>query len=310
MASHQHPESSSQYPASPGTLFIVGTPIGNMEDITLRALRVLREADLIAAEDTRHTGQLLARHGIKKPLISYHEFNEARRTPELLQKLQEGLKIALVSDAGMPTLSDPGTRLIRAVEAANRARMLGTGYRIQDAGNKMQDNTTGNGPASSNQYPVTSNQYPVTSNQYPVTSNQYPVTSNQYPVTSNQYPATSIEAVPGPSALTAALAISGLSGGPFLFHGFLPHKGGQRRKVLANLAALPCALVFFESPYRIQKTLADMLEILGDRHAVVARELTKKFEEVMRDNLSHLLKSLENRRIKGEITLIVEGRKE
>jgi 16S rRNA C1402 (ribose-2'-O) methylase RsmI len=338
MASHQHPESSSQYPASPGTLFIVGTPIGNMEDITLRALRVLREADLIAAEDTRHTGQLLARHGIKKPLISYHEFNEARRTPELLQKLQEGLKIALVSDAGMPTLSDPGTRLIRAVEAANRARMLGTGYRIQDAGNKMQDagnkmqdagyriqdagnkmqdagcriqdagnkmqdNTTGNGPASSNQYPVTSNQYPVT-------SNQYPVTSNQYPVTSNQYPATSIEAVPGPSALTAALAISGLSGGPFLFHGFLPHKGGQRRKVLANLAALPCALVFFESPYRIQKTLADMLEILGDRHAVVARELTKKFEEVMRDNLSHLLKSLENRRIKGEITLIVEGRKE
>jgi 16S rRNA (cytidine1402-2'-O)-methyltransferase len=277
----------------PGTLFIVGTPIGNMEDITLRALRVLSEADLIAAEDTRHTGQLLARHGIRKPLISYHEFNEAKRTPELLQKLQEGQKIALVSDAGMPTLSDPGTRLIRAVvEAGNRPA------------------SSNQYPVTSNQYPVTSNQYPVISNQYPVTSNQYPVISNQYPVSSNQYPVISIQVVPGPSALTAALAISGLSGGPFLFHGFLPHKGGQRRKVLANLAALSCALVFFESPFRVQKTLADMLEVLGDRHAVVARELTKKFEEVKRGNLSLLLKSLENRRVKGEITLIVEGRKE
>jgi len=266
---------------SPGTLFLVGTPIGNMEDITMRALRVLREADLIAAEDTRHTGQLLARHQIRKPLVSYHEFNEARRTPELLQKLQEGQKIALVSDAGMPTLSDPGTRLIRAVLQAQKppschpelvegSLSSGSGREIprQARNDKMQK------PAAEIQPPIP------------------------------------IEVIPGPSAVTAALAISGLAAGPFLFHGFLPHKATQRRKVLSDLASLPCALVFFESPYRLQKSLADMREILGDRHAVIARELTKKFEEILRDTLGALLKSLENRRVKGEITLVIEGRTE
>jgi len=225
---------------SPGRLFIVGTPIGNMEDITLRALRVLRETSLVAAEDTRHTGLLLARHSIKKPLVSYHEFNEAKRTAELLKELQQGRSIALVSDAGMPTVSDPGQRLIRAAI---------------DAG------------------------IPV-------------------------------EVIPGVSAITTALTGSGLGGGPFLFYGFLPHKSGQRRNVLTRLAPLPYSLVFFESPYRLVKSLQDMLEKLGNRRAVVARELTKKFEEILRGDLAAILKKLENRSVKGEITVIVEGSQE
>jgi 16S rRNA (cytidine1402-2'-O)-methyltransferase len=225
---------------SPGRLFIVGTPIGNMEDITLRALRVLRETSLVAAEDTRHTGLLLARHSIKKPLVSYHEFNEAKRTAELLKELQEGRSIALVSDAGMPTVSDPGQRLIRAAIDAGIA----------------------------------------------------------------------VEVIPGVSAITTALTGSGLGGGPFLFYGFLPHKSGQRRNVLTRLAPLPYSLVFFESPYRLVKSLQDMLEKLGNRRAVVARELTKKFEEILRDDLAAILKKLENRSIKGEITVIVEGSQE
>ena len=223
-----------------GKLFVVGTPIGNMEDITLRALRALREADLIAAEDTRHTAALLSRHQIRKPLASYHEFNEAKRTSELLAQLREGKRIAVVSDAGMPTLSDPGLRVVRA------ALQMGV----------------------------------------------------------------PVEVVPGPSAITAALASSGLPGAPFLFYGFLPHQSAQRRKALATIAPLPYTLVLFESPYRLLKSLADMREVLGNRHAVVARELTKKFEEVLRGDLDSLLKRLENRRIKGEITVLVEGRSE
>jgi 16S rRNA (cytidine1402-2'-O)-methyltransferase len=223
--------------SSSGTLSIVGTPIGNLEDVTLRALRVLREVDLIAAEDTRHTGLFLQRHQISKPLLSYHEFNEARRTPELLAALQQGRSVALVSDAGMPTLSDPGQRLIQAALAAQ----------------------------------------------------------------------VRVEIVPGPSAITAALAGSGLPAQPFLFYGFLPYKSAQRRKALASLAALPYSLVFFESPFRLVKSLHDLRDVLGDRRAVVARELTKKFEEFLRGTVSTVLKSLENRTVKGEITVIVEG---
>jgi 16S rRNA (cytidine1402-2'-O)-methyltransferase len=228
-------------PTAAGTLYIVGTPIGNMEDITLRALRILREAGLVAAEDTRHTGLLLARHEIRKPLVSYHEFNEAKRTPELLQALQQGRSIALVSDAGMPTISDPGHRLIRAAI---------------DAG-------------------------------------------------------IDVEVIPGVSAVTTALAGSGCGGsGTFLFYGFLPHKGAQRRKILSRLAPLPYTLVLFESPYRLVKCLRDMRELLGNRRVVVARELTKKFEELLRGDLEAVLKKLENRSIKGEITLVVEGSRE
>ncbi len=242
---------------STGKLYIVGTPIGNLEDITLRALRVLREADLIAAEDTRQTAKLLARYEITKApapisrsgLVSYHEFNEARRTPELLDELQRGHRIALVCDAGMPTVSDPGQRLIQAALAAGIA----------------------------------------------------------------------LEAIPGPSAVTAAIAASGLAGssrakgvkaGQFLFYGFLPHKSTQRRKVLSRLSAFPFTLVFFESPYRLVKSLEDMRELLGNRQAVVARELTKKFEEILRGDLAAILKKLENRSIKGEITVVVEGYRE
>ena len=256
-------------PSETGTLYIVGTPIGNMEDITLRALRILQEVDLIAAEDTRHTGLLLARlrnsgagvspagnHGImggldarptsQPRLISYHEFNEAKRTPELLQALQQGRNVALVSDAGMPSISDPGLRLIRAA--------LDTGIRI--------------------------------------------------------------EFIPGVSAVTTALGASGIGGklarrslgeGGHLFYGFLPHKSGQRRQALSQLAPLPHTLVVFESPHRLVKCLQDMRELLGNRHVVVARELTKKFEEIIRGDIDTVLKKLENRSIKGEITLVIEG---
>jgi 16S rRNA (cytidine1402-2'-O)-methyltransferase len=236
-------------PSQQGTLYIVGTPIGNMEDITLRALRVLRDVDLIAAEDTRHTGLLMARHTLRKTLVSYHEFNEAKRTPELLRELQNARSIALVSDAGMPTVSDPGQRLIRAAI---------------DAG-------------------------------------------------------ITVEIVPGVSAITAAVAGSGLAGtiarrglgeGGFLFYGFLPHKSGQRRKAISRLAPLPWTLVVFESPYRLLKSLQDMRDLLGNRRIVVARELTKKFEEILHGDIEAILKKLENRTIKGEITLVVEGSKE
>ena len=220
-----------------GKLILVGTPIGNLEDITLRALRVLREADVIAAEDTRHTAILLGRNEIRKPLVSLHQFNEARRTADLLPRLAQGQTVALVSDAGMPTLSDPGLRLVRGA---------------LDAG-------------------------------------------------------LDVEVVPGPSAITTALAGSGLPPEPFLYYGFLPQKSTRRRKVLAELAPLPYTLVFFESPYRLLKSLADMQEALGNRRAVLARELTKKFEEIRRADLESLRKMLENRTIKGEITLVIEG---
>jgi len=267
-----------------GTLFIVGTPIGNLEDITMRALRVLREADLIAAEDTRQTAKLLARYNIAKPLVSYHEFNEAKRNPELLQKLRNGQKIALVSDAGMPTLSDPGTRLIRAVLEAQKGC-----------------NRASCQPA------IPAHFHPLPQL---VGGRKSPSPRLGGEDQGEGVPQIALEIIPGPSAVTAALAASGFASGPFLFLGFLPYKSTQRRKALAELAPLPCMIVFFESPYRLVKTLADMLEILGDRDAIVAREMTKKFEEILRDRLSGLLKSLENRRVKGEITLVVEGRVE
>jgi len=220
-----------------GKLFIVGTPIGNLEDISLRALRVFKEVDVVAAEDTRHTGRLLAHYQIRKPLLSCHEFNEARRTDELIERLRRNESVAFVSDAGMPTVSDPGQRLVRAAAVAGIP----------------------------------------------------------------------IEIVPGPSAVTMATTLAGLGDGKFFFYGFLPNKASHRRKTLTRLAPLPYSLVFFESPYRVLKSLTDMRDTLGNRQAVVARELTKKFEEVLRGSLEDLVKLLENRRIKGEITVVVEG---
>ncbi|MEI6569079.1 MAG: 16S rRNA (cytidine(1402)-2'-O)-methyltransferase, partial [Verrucomicrobiota bacterium] len=199
-------------PLLTSTLYLVATPIGNLEDITLRALRVLRECDLVAAEDTRRTGQLLRHFGISKPLLSYFQFNEARRSEQILHRLGSGQKIALVSDAGSPGISDPGQRVVAAAIAA--------GFRV--------------------------------------------------------------EAVPGPCALVPALTASGLPTDEFHFVGFLPHKSGQRRNRLESLRPVPGTLLFYESPYRILKLLQELQDIYPDSQVVLARELTKKFEEYLR----------------------------
>lgn len=220
-----------------GTLYVVATPIGNLEDITLRALRILREVDLIAAEDTRHTLHLLRHYEIAKPLISYHQWNEAKRTSEFLEKLAAGQSIALVSDAGTPGISDPGARVVRACVEAG-----------------------------------------------------VPVVP-----------------IPGASALIAALVASGLDTGQFRFVGFVPNKQGQRRRLLQSLANESCTLVIYESPFRIVKFLEDARAILGERQMVVARELTKTFEEILRGSPSELLEKLKARTTKGEFTLVIEG---
>jgi 16S rRNA (cytidine1402-2'-O)-methyltransferase len=223
---------------SPGVLYIVATPIGNLEDITLRALRILKEADLIAAEDTRRTRQLLTHYGIHKPLISYHEHNRRLREQSLLAELQEGKKVALVTDAGTPGISDPGEDLVRAA--------------IQES--------------------------------------------------------ISLIPVPGPSALISALSVSGLPTESFLFHGFPPSKASARRIFLSSLKERSETLIFYESPRRLQKFLEDARDILGDRRCVVAREITKVFEEVRRGTLSEILDRFGKEEVRGEITIVMEGR--
>ena len=221
-----------------GTLYIVSTPIGNREDITLRALRILKEADLIAAEDTRHTGLLLRHFGIQTPLTSYFEGNELRKKEFILSKLKQGHSIALVSDAGTPGISDPGFRLIQtAIE--------------------------------------------------------------------NQI---SIVPIPGPSALIAALSVSGLPTDAFLFKGFFPHKSKKRKDVLKQLEEVRETLILYESPHRISETLNDIFETLGDREMVLTRELTKVYEEVLRGKVSEIKKQIGARNLKGEITLVISGK--
>jgi 16S rRNA (cytidine1402-2'-O)-methyltransferase len=222
-------------PLSPSTLYLVATPIGNLEDITLRALRTLKECDIIAAEDTRRTGQLLKHFGISKPLISYFQFNEAKRSEEIIERLRRGEKVALVTDAGTPGISDPGERVVKAAVAA--------GLRV--------------------------------------------------------------EPVPGPSALAAALTASGLSTEEFHFIGFLPHKSGQRRSQLERLKETPGTLVLYESPYRIEKLLNEIKEVFPDRRLVLARELTKKFEEFLRGTAEELLRQIAKRSLKGEFVVLV-----
>jgi 16S rRNA (cytidine1402-2'-O)-methyltransferase len=224
-------------PLEPGTLYLVATPIGNLEDITLRALRTLKECDVIAAEDTRRTGQLLRHFGISKPMVSYFQFNEAKRSEEILERLQRGEKVALVTDAGSPGISDPGERVVRAAIAAGRR----------------------------------------------------------------------VEAVPGACALVAGLTASGLSTDEFHFIGFLPHKSGQRRKELDRLKDYRGTLVFYESPYRIEKLLGELAEVFADRTVVLARELTKKFEEFLRGTPTELMAVLKTRKLKGEFVVMVEG---
>jgi 16S rRNA (cytidine1402-2'-O)-methyltransferase len=227
----------NQPPLTPSTLYLVATPIGNLEDITLRALRTLKECDLVAAEDTRRTGQLLKHFGISKPLASYFKWNEARRSEEILERLKRGEKIALVTDAGSPGISDPGERVIKAA--------IEHGFRV--------------------------------------------------------------EPVPGPSALVAALTASGLPTDEFHFIGFLPHKPGQRRKQLERLKQFEGTLVLYESPYRIARLLGELKQVFGKRKLVLARELTKKFEEFLRGTADELLERITSRGAKGEFVVLVSG---
>jgi len=224
----------------PGTLFLVATPIGNLNDITLRALDTLRNVDLIACEDTRHTGKLLKHFEISKKLISCHEHNEMARAEEFARALMDGVSIAFVSDAGTPGISDPGFRLVQ------KAIDVGA-----------------------------------------------PVVS-----------------IPGPVAFVTASIVSGLPTDAIFFAGFLPSKQTERRKRLLELADAPATLVFYEAPHRLAKSLTDCIEILGDRHAVVARELTKLHEEIARGTLSELAAKYSTANIKGEIVLLIDRNRE
>jgi 16S rRNA (cytidine1402-2'-O)-methyltransferase len=220
-----------------GKLYIVATPVGNLEDITFRALRILKEVDLIAAEDTRHSLKLLNHYGIAKPLISYWSEKEKIKAEEILEKLHSGLSVALISDAGTPGISDPGAVLIkRAIEEQ-----------------------------------------------------------------------IDLIPIPGPSACISALSVSGLSTEEFTFLGFLPSKVGQRQKRLSELKHETRTLCFYEAPHRLMQSLSDIREILGERRAVLAKELTKLHEEVLRGTIPEVIQALESRMIAGEYVIIVEG---
>ncbi len=222
---------------SSGILFIVSTPIGNLEDITLRALRVLQEVDLIAAEDTRRTRQLLSHYGIHIPLVSYHEHNRRARADSLLAEMREGRNVALVTDAGTPGISDPGEHLVRRA--------------VQES--------------------------------------------------------IPIIPVPGPSALIAALSVSGLPTESFLFYGFLPSKATARKKLLLSLKDRPETLIFYESPKRLHAFLEEAVQVLGERQIVLAREMTKIYEEIYRGTAAELLREMEEDEVKGEVTIVIEG---
>jgi len=221
----------------PGCLYIVSTPIGHLEDITLRALRILKEVSVVAAEDTRHTQKLFNHYQIHTPMTSYHDHNKEEKTEVLLQRLKEGHSMALVADAGTPGISDPGYYLI------NRCIQAGI----------------------------------------------------------------PLSPVPGPSAFLAALAVSGLPTDAFLFEGFLPKKQAGRLKHLLALKEEPRTIILYESPHRLVRCLHDLYKTWGDRRAMVAREITKLFEEIVRGRLSEIIPKMENRVIRGEITLVIEG---
>jgi 16S rRNA (cytidine1402-2'-O)-methyltransferase len=221
---------------SPGTLYLVATPIGNLDDITYRAVKVLGSVDLIAAEDTRKTKILLDHYAISKPMTSYFNYNERQRTPQLIEKLRQGQSIALVSDAGTPGVSDPAFYIVRSA--------LESGIPIIP--------------------------------------------------------------IPGPSAFVSALIVSGLPTDRFVFEGFLPVKKGRKTK-LGILSTEPRTMIFYESPHRILKTLEEIRATFGERNVVVARELTKKFEEIVRGPISSVLASLTSKPTRGEYVLIVEG---
>lgn len=219
-----------------GTLYLVATPIGNLADITHRALQVLNDVDLIACEDTRHTHKLLQHYGITTKTISYHEHNEQQRAAQLIDSLKQGSDVAVVSDAGTPAISDPGFRLVRAA---------------------IENDVT-------------------------------------------------VVPVPGPSALISALVGAGLPTDEFFFAGFLPSRSNARRARLQALQTVPGTLIFYEAPHRLAATLKDAYEILGEREAVVARELTKLHEEIKRGRLSELANFYEEEDARGEIVVLID----
>ena len=219
---------------NPG-LYVVGTPIGNLEDITLRALDVLRGVAVVLTEDTRHTGILLQRYEIRTPTVSCHKFNEASRTQWVIGRIQGGAAVALVTDSGMPAVSDPGARMVAACRAAGLP----------------------------------------------------------------------VSVLPGPSAVTAAVALSGFGGRGFVFEGFLDHKEGARRRRLTELVGVEAPIVLFESPYRLERLLADIEAVLGTRPVCVAREMTKRFEETVVGTAAEVRAAFAGRRVKGEIVVVV-----
>lgn len=225
------------YDGSP-TLYIVPTPIGNLEDITIRALNILKEVDVIFAEDTRTTKQLLNHFNINNKLISSHLYNENQNEEKEIDYLKSGKNIAIVSDRGTPVISDPGFILVKnAIE---------NGYNVV--------------------------------------------------------------CLPGPTAIIPAIVMSGLSGGPFTFYGFLNSKESKRKKELESLKTHPYPIAFYEAPHRLIKTLNNIYEIFGNRKIAIVREISKKYEEVIRDNVENILKTVEN--LKGEIVIVVEGNQE
>ena len=222
-----------------GILYAVGTPIGNLKDITLRALEILKGADLIASEDTRHTRKLLSHYDIHIPLTSFSEHNEIRRIPYLVRRLKDGANVALVSKAGMPGISDPGYSLIK--EAVKEGII--------------------------------------------------------------------IIPIPGPTALIVGLVASGLPTHSFVFEGFLGRKKGNRVKKLTQLKEEVRTIIIYEAPHRVRKVLSEIRELLGDRQMVIGRELTKKFEEILRGRVSEIEKILEKRKPRGEFTLVIQGKR-
>jgi len=220
-----------------GILYICGTPIGNLEDITLRALKILKKVKLIAAEDTRHTKKLLNHYQINTKVSSYYEYNKFKKAPYLVEILKNGQDIALVSDAGMPGISDPGYVLVN-LALKNNIKII---------------------------------------------------------------------PVPGVSALLTALVVSGLPTDKFVFEGFLPRKIKERKRYFRSIENEERTVIFYETPHRLKRALKDMLEIWGNREIVIARELTKKYEEIIRGKLSQILTEISTMEIKGEITLVVQG---
>lgn len=223
-----------------GVLYIVSTPIGNLEDITLRALRIFKEVGMIAAEDTRRTRKLLTHYQISKHLVSYHDHNKIRQGEVIVKKLNDGLDVALVSDAGTPGISDPSYYLINLA---------------------LKDDID-------------------------------------------------IEPIPGPTAAITALSVSGLPTDKFVFEGFLPRKKGKRKSRLEQLTHEERTIILYESPYRIHRLLEEILSVMGNRKIVVAREITKKYEEIIRGELKDIIEQISGKTLKGEITIIIKGKEE